>query len=209
MAAWNRHWYQFVVVFLLSGYAAQASEYNAAHCQLVVGTLNIHWEAVGGPSAPCTGIEFTDGTLADAADGMISMSGVSVSNPSCIGKASYTLTLSADKTTLSGLDTVNNVQMTLTRGPGENCFVGHWVSDPYDYLGHIAAAPFLQSAAAPALNKVGMLMLIVALAMIGLWRPSRSRASHRSIARAIPRAQIAGLTDAIAPAGLGQPTTSS
>ena len=33
--------------------------------------------------------------------------------------------------------------MTLTPGPGEACFVGHWVSGPYDYLAHIAAAPFL------------------------------------------------------------------
>jgi hypothetical protein len=167
-AARKNRWHQFLLVpFLFSGFAAQASEYNAAHCQLVVNTLNFHWEKVAGPNTPCTGIEFTNGTFADAGDGQISMSGVSVSNASCIGTASYTLTLSADKTTLSGFDTKDNVPMTLTRAPGEDCFVGHWVLGGQDFVGHIAAAPFLSSFAVPSLSASGLLLLAALLAIAG------------------------------------------
>jgi len=57
---------------------AGSSEYNPAHCQEIAGTLNIQWELLPGScQAPCTGIEFTDGTLADAADGTVTMHGVS------------------------------------------------------------------------------------------------------------------------------------
>ena len=142
-------WYlSFVGAFLIGSVAAKASEYNAASCQAVVGTLNIHWEALKHPRLPgCNGISYTDGTFADAADGNISMSTTSVSTPGCLQLWAYTFTLSPDKSTLSGGETTYNVPMTLTRGPGEDCFVGHWVSGPYDYLAHIAAAPFLSSAA--------------------------------------------------------------
>lgn len=168
MAPWMKRWYRLLVVpFLLTGFAAEASDYNAAHCALVVGTLNFHWEAVAGPNAPCTGIEFTNGTTADAADGRISMSGVSVSNTSCIGTASYTLTLSPDRTTLSGFDTKDNVPMTLTRGPGEDCFVGHWISGGHDFVGHIAAAPFLAGIEIPTLGTSGLLLLAGLLTIAG------------------------------------------
>ncbi len=146
MTARKSCWYlSFVAAFLLGSVAAKASEYNAAYCQSVVNTLNIHWAGIKGPGTPCTGIEFTNGTLADAADGNISISGMSVSNSSCISAYSYAFTLLPDNSTLSGIDIPNNVPMTLTRGPGEACFVGHWVSGPYDYLAHIAAAPFVSS----------------------------------------------------------------
>jgi hypothetical protein len=145
---------QQAIVLLTLGFAASVgslsvpviagpSEYNDSFCQQVVGTLNIHWEAVGGPFAPCTGIEFTNGTLADAADGTVTMLGTSVSNGSCIGLDGYVLTVSMDGLTLSGTATVSGVPMTLTRSPGEDCFVGHWVQYQNDYRAHIAAAPFL------------------------------------------------------------------
>lgn len=35
----------------------QATEYNPAFCQPVLGTLEIHSEAVGGPCAPCVANE--------------------------------------------------------------------------------------------------------------------------------------------------------
>jgi len=174
----NRWSWLIVVPFLLSSFAAQASEYNAAHCALVANTLNFHWEAVSGPNAPCTGIEFTNGTIADATDGEISMSGTSVSNSSCIGTASYTLTLSPDGTTLSGFDTKDNVPMTLTRGPGENCFVGHWVLGEQDYLGHIAAKPFFSSVAVPSLGAAGLLLLagfLIIAGNIALYSRRRNR----------------------------------
>ena len=66
------------------GATAHAADYVPAHCAAVAGTLNIFWEEVVGPQAPCTGIEFTNGTLADAADGSITMKGISVSNATCM-----------------------------------------------------------------------------------------------------------------------------
>jgi hypothetical protein len=168
LAPRQTRWYRLLVAaFLLTGFAAEASEYNAAHCSLVLGTLNFHWEAVAGPNAPCTGIEFTNGTMADAADGTISMTGVSVSNSACIGTASYTLVLSPDKMTLSGFDTTAGVPMTLTRGPGEECFVGHWVLGAHDFVGHIAAAPFLAGGEIPALGNAGLLLLAGLLTIAG------------------------------------------
>jgi hypothetical protein len=128
-----------LAVLLVSG-TVHASDYNAAHCQAVGGTLNIFWQAVGGISAPCTGIEFTNGTLADAADGSFTMTGESVSDAACISTGAYAFTLSADKTTLAGSDTQNIVPMTLIRGAGEDCFTGHWVSGSDDYVATISAA---------------------------------------------------------------------
>jgi hypothetical protein len=115
------------------------ADYDPAHCRAIDGTLNIFWEGVAGSAAPCTGIEFTDGTFADVADGNFTMNGVSVSNPACIAIAAYAFTLSADKTMLVGSDTFNDVPMTLTRGAGESCFVGHWLLGPADYVATISA----------------------------------------------------------------------
>lgn len=122
---------------------AAPTEFNAAFCAQVEGTLNIHWEAVGGSSAPCTGIETTDGVVADAtASGSIIMSGVSVSNDQCIATAAYDLVLSNDTLSLTGSDTDSSIAMTLTRQPSEACFVGHWIDGNEDYVGHLSAAAF-------------------------------------------------------------------
>jgi hypothetical protein len=73
-----------VILPLLFGVQpVHASEYNAVTCQSGSGTLNINWQAVDGPFAPCTGIEFTNGTAAEAATGTIAKSGIGVSNPLC------------------------------------------------------------------------------------------------------------------------------
>lgn len=117
--------------------------FNAAFCSQVSGTLNIHWEAVGGVSAPCTGIEVTDGVVADAtAKGSIMMSGVSVSNDQCIATAAYVLVLSGDTLGLMGFDTDSNIGLTLTRQSDEACFVGHWTDGAEDFVAHISAAAF-------------------------------------------------------------------
>ena len=133
-----------IAAMVLTAAPAQASDYNAEHCRLVAGTLNVHWEAVGGFSAPlhCTAIDFTDWTPGDAADGTVSMTVLYVSNPDCTGGTSYTLALSADKTQLTGSDNFGDLPLTLTRGPGEDCFVGHWVAGDDDYVLHVAAGPF-------------------------------------------------------------------
>ena len=116
-------------------------DYNPANCRAVVNTLNIFWEAVGGSATACTGIEYTDGSLAAAATGSFSMNGVSVSNAACISPATYTFVLSPDKQTLSGNDTLSNVPMTLTLSNDHACYVGHWVSGSDDYVATIWAFP--------------------------------------------------------------------
>ena len=62
--------------------------------------------------------------------------GVSVSN-ACLAPAKYAFTLSGDKTTLSGSDTLYNVPMTLTLSADGACFVGHWVSEDLDFVATI------------------------------------------------------------------------
>lgn len=107
------------------------------------GTLNIHWEMIDGLAGQpigCSGIEFTDGTLADASDGSVSMSGTSVSVGGCFGTDSYTFTMAPDGLSLSGL--AGSVPMTLTRKPGDAAFVGDWIAAGYVYRAHIAADPF-------------------------------------------------------------------
>ena len=122
---------------------AAPTEFNAAFCAQVEGTLNIHWEAVAGSSAPCTGVETTDGVVADAtANGSVIMSGVSVSNAKCIATAAYDLVLSNDTLSLTGSDTDSSIAMTLTRQPSEACFVGHWIDGNEDYVGHLSTAAF-------------------------------------------------------------------
>jgi hypothetical protein len=120
------------------------TEFNPESCETVEGTLDIHWEAVGGAYAPCMAIEMTDGTLADAADGTAAFKGVAVSDPKCIGMDVYEFAVSEDGLTLSGTAFASEVEvdMVFTRLPDESCFVGHWVLRDQDYLGHIAAAPF-------------------------------------------------------------------
>jgi hypothetical protein len=156
---------------------AHAADYDPAHCAAVAGTLNIFWEQVAGPGSPCTGIEFTNGTLADAADGSITMSGVSVSNPLCIGTDAYALTQSADRQSLIGSDTAANVPMTLTLSPDHACYVGHWVSGGLDYVATISAAPFPQivvaPVSAPTLGPRQLSLLAGLLASLGclfLWK---------------------------------------
>jgi hypothetical protein len=131
-------WLMAALVVVACG-SAQASDYDPAHCALVAGTMHFHWRSVDGIE-PCTGIEFTDGDLVDAADGEFSMMGVSVTNNECIGTGSYEFMLSADRSTLDGIDTFANVPMTLVRGRGEKCFVGRWISEDYIYVGTLSAA---------------------------------------------------------------------
>ena len=121
---------------------ADSSEYNADFCDEVTGTLDIHWEAVDGGRAPCVGIEMTDGVVADAEDGTASFAGISVSNSNCISTAAYEFTVSQDGLRLNGRDTRASVPMAFTRSADEACFVGHWVLDGEDFIGHIAAEPF-------------------------------------------------------------------
>lgn len=123
--------------------AALASNYDDRYALQVAGTLDIHWECISGPpGAPvgCTGIEFTDGTLVDAADGSVTMSGISTSQPGCIGLDNYSLTMAPDGLSLSGF--ASAVPMTLTRLPGEAAFVGDWVDSGYVFRATIAADPF-------------------------------------------------------------------
>ena len=144
-----RSYFQSTAVLVLGlgllsgcGDSTNASEFNAASCRMVEGTLNIHWEAVGGSSAPCVGIETTDGVVADAQDGMATFDGVSVSNANCISIAAYEFTASQDGLRLNGRDTQASVPLAFTRAADEACFVGHWVLGSDDYRGHIAAESF-------------------------------------------------------------------
>jgi len=144
-----RSYFQSIAVLVLGlgllsgcGDSSDASEFNAAACGMVAGTLNIHWEAVGGSVAPCVGIETTNGVVADAQDGTATFEGVSVSNANCISTAAYQFTVSQDGLSLSGSDTQASVPLAFTRSADEACFVGHWVLRGEDYRGHIAAAPF-------------------------------------------------------------------
>lgn len=144
-----RSYFQSIAVSVLGlglltacGDSSDGTEYSAASCSMVTGTLNIHWEAVGGPSAPCVGIETTDGVVADAQDGTAAFTGVSVSNASCISTAAYEFQVSQDGLSLNGSDTQVPLPLTFTRSADEACFVGHWVFRGEDYVGHIAAEPF-------------------------------------------------------------------
>ncbi len=110
--------------------------YDPAQCSAVAGTLDIYWHEVDGAQPACIGIEHTDGSLLDAADGSFSMNGVSVTN-ACLFPASYSFTLSADKHTLVGLDTFDVVPMVLTLNSDGSCFVGHWISGPTDFTATI------------------------------------------------------------------------
>ena len=120
----------------------QGTEFNPESCEMVKGTLNIHWEALAGRYAPCVGVEITNGVVGDAQDGMVGFQGIAVSDPGCIGEDAYELSVSDDGLQLTGRTTISNVEMVFTRSPDEPCFVGHWVLDGADYLGHIDAEPF-------------------------------------------------------------------
>jgi len=111
-------------------------DYDPAHCAAVASTLDIYWQEVDSVDPTCNGIEHTDGSLVDAADGSFSMNGVSVTN-ACISPAKYSFTLSPDKYRLIGSDTTSNVPMTLTLGSDGACFVGHWTSGQYDFTATI------------------------------------------------------------------------
>jgi len=123
--------------------AAIGSEFNSSYCDMVAGTLDIHWEALSGSEAPCTGVETTDGNPADAAaNGNVTIDGVSVSDDNCIGTSRYELTLAQDGLSISGSDLFSLVPMTLWRLPEQACFVGHWVLGLDDFRAHISASAF-------------------------------------------------------------------
>ena len=99
-------------------------------------SLDINWKEVDNVDPTCTGIEHTNGSLLDAADGSFTMTGLSTSD-ACIVPAAYSFTLSADGRTLSGSDTANSVPMTLRLSSDGNCFVGHWTSSGFDLIATI------------------------------------------------------------------------
>jgi len=145
---------------------AEVAALSPVACERVLGTLDIHWEAVVGPWTPCTAVEYTDGTLADAADGDVTMSGIA-GDGYCIGLSAYTLAVSPDGLSLAGTDTSDPsdlVHFNWTRAPGESCFSGRWIwTDPSDmvlheWVGTIAAEPFLGSAVSRAITTVGLLL---------------------------------------------------
>jgi hypothetical protein len=173
----NRSFRSAIAALAILLHAAQATAaFNPAFCAQVAGTLNIFWQATAGPFAPCTGIETTNGTLAQAATGTVTMNGIAVSNPACIGVAAYTLTLSPDTLALTGFDTANNVPMTLTRVPGQACFVGTWSQGADVYEAHIWALGFpLQSQAVPATGDAIAALLAMLLAFAGMFSLRRRR----------------------------------
>ncbi len=123
--------------------AAIGSEFNSSYCDMVAGTLDIHWEALSGSEAPCTGVETTDGDPASAAaNGSVTISGVSVSDENCIGTSRYEFTLAQGGLSIGGSDLFSLVPMTLRRLPGQACFVGHWVLGADDFRAHISASAF-------------------------------------------------------------------
>lgn len=128
-----------------AGSAARASEFRAANCSAVAGTLNIFWERVS-PGKVCVGIEKTDGKLTlAAANRAVTLKGTSVTNEACLGTYAYQFSLSQDNLRLSGEDTFNGINMNLTRAPGEACFVGHWVDKDNtgdDFVAHISVTAF-------------------------------------------------------------------
>lgn len=177
---------RFIVVSAVVGAMARLAvgqPYDPAICQQVAGTLNIHWQEIS-PSTNCTGIEFTNGSLADAADGMLAMQGVSTS-VGCIGTDSYSFKVSPDGLTLFGHDFTFGIDFTLTRTPNEACFVGHWVitaPDSQDWLAYISAAPFgvLNRTPAPAVGSTGLLILATLLCLGGVVVLRRSRRGSTS-----------------------------
>lgn len=111
---------------------------------MVAGSLNIHWEAVAGSAAPCLAVETTNGVVVEAMDGTAEFEGISVSDAACIGMDIYEFTASDDGLTLNGTAFASEVEvdMVFTRFADEACFVGHWILDDQDYIGHLAAEPF-------------------------------------------------------------------
>ncbi len=98
------------------------------------------------------------------------MTGTSVSNGACISTGAYAFTLSSDTTRLVGADTASNIPMTLTRGPGELCFVGTWTSGTDVYEAHIAAGTFpLVVAAVPGPGAAALALLAAMIAAAGGW----------------------------------------
>jgi hypothetical protein len=164
---------------LAASFAAQASDYNAAFCAQVAGTLNIHWQAVAGPFAPCISIETTNGTLAQAATGHVTMEGITVSDFNCTYPTAYRLDLLGDGTTMHAVTQSlfpgePVVPMTLVRGPGEQCFVGRWSFGADVYVGHIWAPPF-RTFNVPVLGDATLAALAVTLAALGALALRRHR----------------------------------
>jgi hypothetical protein len=145
---------------------AEVAALSPAACERVLGTLDIHWEDVNGSYDFCTAVEYTDGTLADAADGNVALSGIA-GDGVCIALHAYTLAVSLDGLSLAGTDTSDPsdlVHFNWTRAPGDGCFSGLWTwTDPVtmilqEWVGTIAAEPFLASAVSQASTTVGLLL---------------------------------------------------
>ena len=173
----NRHLRRAAIALLVTFHTALASAaYDATFCAQVAGTMNIHWRATGGPFAPCTGVETTNGTLAQAATGSIVMSGTAVSNPACIGTSAYTLALSPDTSQLNGFDTIFAVPMNLVRTTGQDCFVGTWTFGADVYEAHIWALAFpLLGLGIPTMSEVMLVLLALLLGIAGAFRLRQQR----------------------------------
>ena len=158
------------LLLALAAGSARADDYNPAFCAQVAGTLNIHWQAVGGPFAPCTSLETTNGTLAAAATGHVVMQGTTVSDFTCTFPTAYELTLLSDGKTLFAWSQAlyagaPQVTFTLTHSAGEDCFVGHWVFGGDDYVAHIWAPPF-HLWTVPVLGPASLVALAAALGLL-------------------------------------------
>lgn len=134
-----------LVVMMLCATSANANQSPDRRAyEQVAGTLDIHWELISGPAgAPigCRGVELTDGTAADAADGNVTMAGVAAVNDLCVGIDNYTFDLSPDGLSLTGF--ASSVPMTLTRpNVDQPWFQGDWVSQGYVFRATIAADLF-------------------------------------------------------------------
>jgi IPTL-CTERM motif/Aldo/keto reductase family len=169
--------WRFAVLALLAiSHGAHAFTYDPAYCATVVGTLNINWNAIVGPFAPCDAIEFTNATPADPVGGSVQLVGVSVSDTTCIGNSQYSFTLSADTYSLVGSDTLANVPMTLVRQGDEACFAGTWSQGPLVYVGYIWAGAFpLAAVSVPTLDRYALALLVACLGSMGCWITRRRR----------------------------------
>ena len=82
----------------------------------------------------------------------------------------YTFTLSSSTLQLVGSETASNVPMTLTRGPGEQCFVGTWASGENVYEAHIWAGAFpLLVPAGPGPGAAALALLAAMIGVMGGW----------------------------------------
>lgn len=147
--------------------ASAAHAYDAAACNQVLGTPNIHWQTLVTPSPPCDATEFTAGTVTYGPDGSVSMSGTSTSD-ACLATAIYTFSVSLNGSTLIAYDSYNDVHFTLTRGPGQACFSGIWEDPDEQWLAYIDASVFPIRSVAPAMDQVGLVILLALLGAVAV-----------------------------------------